>query len=116
MANQYTAGQRPIARTITRDGRLIAEHYKGSSLESRFKYFVSVYYVLWNRHIQMVNNQGEILYDTTRGDCVPEVSLVKRTRLDRLPLLVSKLKTEEGRAELSKRLRSQLPPVKTGGL
>jgi len=61
MANQYTAGRRPIARTITHDGRLIAEHYKGSSLESRFKYFVSVYYILWNRHIQMVNNQGEII-------------------------------------------------------
>lgn len=47
-------------------------------------------------------------FTTSLAYCVPEVSLVKRTRLDRLPLLVSKLKTEEGRAELSKRLKNEI--------
>jgi hypothetical protein len=49
--------------------------------------------------------EGEILFDTNRGDWIhPEVRLVRKTVPDKLLLLIGQLKSDQGKLELERRL------------
>ena len=86
---------------------LIAQHYKKDSLERRFKYLAGIYTVIHNHRTWMRTSNGKLLYDTNRGDGLPEVARVRRTSLEKLPLMLSRLKTSQGRAELARRLKEE---------
>jgi len=117
--NQYTV-KKPVARTFylcleygCRVGSWLSParqvrrlySYKPEALKNRFKWFARIYCGIHKQRTWMEDMKGNIIYDTDRNDGMPEVDLVRKTRTDRLPLLVSRLKTKWGRAELAKRLK-----------
>lgn len=85
---------------------VIAKHVKRPSLYERFKSIAKTYHGMHHWRVWSISTKtGEILYDTARRDHSREAIKVRMAPLDDLPLMMGRLKTEEGREELRIRLR-----------
>lgn len=101
--------------TVERDAILVIhkhkpDHFASQELwlkyiKTQFDKMARIYFGMYGNRVWTGYN-GNILFDTNRGDWIhPEVKLVRKTQLDRLPLLIGRLKSEHGKLEFERRLK-----------
>lgn len=85
----------------------ITRHYKQEAIYKRFKAYARSYLYLGScRRVWTIDPRTDkILYDSNRRDHSPEALKVRQANFDDLPLMMERLKTEEGREELRIRLK-----------